>query len=108
MGIAEYWRKDPTGGALYGQPLAGQRLVDGKYAPYGSGIGPEGAVRGYSALLDVVFCWDGREFDALDPETGRTIGKREAAEARAEAERHASLEAEAELARLRAQLRGRG
>ncbi|MDE2929808.1 MAG: hypothetical protein OXQ27_02670, partial [Chloroflexota bacterium] len=48
------------------------------------------------------------EFDALDPETGRTIGKREAAEARAEAERHARLEAEAELARLRAQLRGQG
>ena len=71
--IAEYWRMDPTGGTLYGQPLAGERLVDGKYAPYGLEIEAEGAVRGYSALLDVVFCWDGREFDALDPETGRTI-----------------------------------
>jgi hypothetical protein len=108
VGVPEYWRYDPTGGRLYGQPLAGERLVDGKYAPYGLEIGAEGAVRGYSALLDVVFCWDGREFDALDPETGRTIGKREAAEARAEAERQARLEAEAELARLRAQLCGRG
>ena len=120
--IAEYWRMDPTGGALYGQPLAGERLVDGKYAPYELELGAEGAARGYSALLDVVFCWDGEEFDALDPVTGRTIGKREAAEAhaqvqararldaeaRAESERQARLEAEAELARLRAQLRGRG
>ena len=108
LGIAEYWRLDPTGGTLYGQPLAGERLVDGKFAPYGMETGAEGAVRGYSALLDVVFCWDGREFDALDPKTGRTIGKREAAEARAEAERRSRLEAEAELARLRAELRRRG
>ena len=107
LGIAEYWRMDPTGGDFYGQPLAGDRLVDGAYAPYELEIGPAGTVRGYSALLDVVFCWDGREFDALDPETGKTIGKREAAEARAEAERQARLEAEAELARLRAQLRDR-
>ena len=122
LGIAEYWRMDPTGGTLYGQPLAGDRLVDGKYAPYELEIGAEGTVRAYSALLDVVFSWDGREFDALDPATGRTIGKREAAEARAEAqaqarldaearvetERQARLEAEAELARLRAQLRDQG
>ena len=25
--IAEYWRRDPTGGELYGQPITGERLV---------------------------------------------------------------------------------
>ena len=31
LGIAEYWRLDPTGGDLYGQPLSGDRLADGEY-----------------------------------------------------------------------------
>ena len=80
-----------------------------------------------SELLDVVFHWNGEEFDALDPATGMTIDKRAAAEARADtaearaivAEAALNLEqaarsqaetradaAEAELARLREQLRG--
>ena len=55
LGIAEYWRFDATGGELYGQPLAGERLVEDEYLPYALHIGDDGSVRAYSELLDVVF-----------------------------------------------------
>ncbi len=126
LGIQEYWRFDPTGGELYGKPITGERLVAGRYEEYELQHGDDGSVQGYSELLDVVFPWNGDEFDALDPATGLTIDKRTAAEARADAaetraivaEAELNLEqtarsqaetradaAEAELARLRAQLR---
>ncbi len=120
LGIPEYWRFDPTGGELYGQPIAGERLVAGQYEEYELQQGDDGSVRAHSELLGVVFSWNGEEFDALDPATGTTIDKLAAAEARAiVAEAELNLEqtarsqaearanaAEAELARLRAQLRG--
>ena len=34
LGIQEYWRFDPTGGELSGQPIAGERLVSGRYEEY--------------------------------------------------------------------------
>lgn len=83
LGIAEYWRFDPTGGEYYGQPLAGERLVDGEYQPYELQEEADGSVIGYSPLLDLEFYWDGDEFDVLDPETGKTVDKRIAAEERA-------------------------
>ena len=73
LGITEYWRFDPTGGELYGQPLAGERLVEGGYQPYELHTKEDGSVHGYSQLLELDLCWDGNEFDVLDPETGRTI-----------------------------------
>ena len=104
--IQEYWRFDPTGGQLYGKPIAGERLVAGRYEEYELQYGGDASVRGHSELLDVVFYWDGEElFDVLDPATGLTIDKRVAAEARANAEQARADAAEAELARLRAQLR---
>ena len=75
LGIAEYWRFDHTGGELYGKPLAGERLVDGEYQPYELQVGVDGSIKAYSELLNVEFCWDGQEFDVLDPVTGRTIDK---------------------------------
>ena len=120
LGIQEYWRFDPTDGELYGKPIAGERLVDGRYAEYELQHGDDGSVRAHSELLGVAFSWNGEEFDALDPATGLTIDKLAAAEARAiVAEAELNLEqtarsqaetraraAEAELARLRGQLRG--
>ena len=127
--IPEYWRFYPTGGDLYGKPIAGDRLVAGRYEEYPLQYGDDGSVRGQSELLDVVFYWDGEElFDVLDPATGLTIDKRVAAEARADREQEARVvaeaalnieqaarsqaearanAAEAELARLRERLRGR-
>ena len=111
LGIAEYWRFDPTGGDNYGQPLAGERLVAGEYLPYELREEADGSVIGYSPLLDVDFYWDGDEFDVLDPVTGRTIDKRIAAEERADAaeERADATEARnnellAEIERLRHQI----
>ena len=114
LGVTEYWRFDATGGERYGQPLAGERLVEGEYQPYELQVDDDGSVRAYSELLDVDFYWDGGEFDVLDPETGRTIDKYEverevwlaaearerearlAAEAQADAERVARLDAQAQ------------
>ena len=33
LDIGEYWRYDATGGRLYGEPLAGEKLVEGHYQP---------------------------------------------------------------------------
>ena len=137
LGIAEYWRFDPTGGDLYGKPLAGDRLVDGRYVEYEAVTAPDGSMRVHSELLGVDFYWDGAgNFDILDPATGRTIDRyvlardvqlaeaaradvaeamRQAAEARAEsarqaadAERQARLAAEERIRALEAELEGRG
>ena len=99
LGVEEYWRFDPTGGQLYGQPLAGERLVDGEYQPYELHTDADGSVWAHSEVLAVDFSWDGEEFDVLDPETGRTIDRLEAErEARLEAESQAGAEREARLA----------
>ena len=106
LGVQEYWRFDHKGGEYYGQPLAGERLVDGVYQPYEISVDEGGSSRGYSELLDMVFYWDGDEFDVLDPETGLTLHKITVAEARAQAaealiaeeESRADAEREARLA----------
>lgn len=74
LGIAEYWRLDHTGGELYGQPIAGERLVDDVYVPYEVHIEADGLVLSYSELLDLIFIWkeDGG-FDILNPVDKRTI-----------------------------------
>ena len=72
--IAEYWRLDPTGGELYGQPITGERLVDGAYEPYDIQIREDGSVRSDSELLGLRFYWDAADgFDILDPETDTAI-----------------------------------
>ena len=95
LGVQEYWRFDHKDGEHYGQPLAGERLVGGVYLPYEILSDEDGSLRGYSELLDMVFYWDGHEFDVLDPETGLTLNKIAVAEARTQAEREARLAAEA-------------
>ena len=136
LGIAEYWRFDATGGELYGTPLAGDRLVHGRYVEYETVVGAGGSMQAHSELLGVDFYWDGTgSFDVLDPATGRTIDRyilareaqlaeaaradaaesireaaqaeREAAEARAEAEHQARLAAEERIRQLEAELEGR-
>ena len=112
--IAEYWRLDHTGGELYGQPITGERLVDGAYEPYDIQIREDGSVRSDSELLGLRFYWDADDgFDILDPETDTAIegvvverAARLVAEARADtaevradtAEAHAGEEREARLA----------
>ena len=109
LGIAEYWRLDHKGGELYGDPLVGERLIDGEYVAYPRRERGDGAVISHSDLLDLDFCWLGDGvFDVLDPATGQTIdavtrlrAARLAAEAAREAEAVAR-EAEAKARALRA------
>ena len=96
--IAEYWRLDPTGGELYGQPITGERLIDGFYEPYEIQIRADGSVRSDSELLGLRFYWDADDgFDILDPETDMTINQ-------AVVERNARLasDALADVAEMRA------
>ncbi len=97
LGIQEYWRLDPTGGRLYGKPITGERLVAGRYEEYELQHGDDALVRSHSELLGVVFDWDGEKFDALDPATGMTIDKFVVAEARADTAEARAIVAEAEL-----------
>ena len=105
LGIPEYWRLDPSPGAdLYGQPLAGDRLVDGRYVPVQLYTGADGSTRAFSELLGLEFHWsEATGFDLLDPATGRTIDRMtaiteraEAAESQRNAEQDARLAAEAQ------------
>ena len=70
IGMSEYWRYDPTGGDLYGDPLVGERLVDGEYRPIPTRADENGWVWGYSAALDLHLCHDGDRLRVLDPDTG--------------------------------------
>lgn len=80
LGVSEYWRFDPSGGNLYGQPLAGERLVDGRYVAFDISFGASGSQRAHSPLLDLDFYWDEAGFDVLDPLTGKTIHPLDVAE----------------------------
>ena len=76
LGIAEYWRLDPTGGDLYGEPLGGERLVDGEYQPCELNTDADGNFWAYSEVLGLRFYWDfelENQFDVRDPTTGRSI-----------------------------------
>lgn len=97
LGVTEYWRLDRTGGEYYGEPLVGERLVDGEYQRYEIRYGADGSIEAHSELLGLNFRWDGLAFDVIDPQTGKTIDA-------AITEREARLEAEvrAESAEARA------
>ncbi len=85
IGIPEYWRFDPTGGHYHGQPLAGERLVDGIYQPIELTTEPDGILKGYSDALGISLCWDDGRPRLYDPATGEYV--RTAIEERAETRR---------------------
>lgn len=98
LGIAEYWRFDPTGREYYPEPLVGERLVAGGYEPVAIITGEDGVISGYSQALDLIICWADGEIRFRDLQTGEYI-------LRYEEERAARESAEAEVQRLREQLR---
>ena len=112
--IPEYWRLDHTGGELYGQPLIGERLVDGAYEPYEVHAAPDGSVTSYSPALDLIFSWnEDVGFDLLDPLTLLSIDQivteraaRLVAEAQVDTAEARIRELEEEIERLRSQQPG--
>lgn len=55
IGVSEYWRFDPLR-ECFDPPLAGERLVDGKYEPIPVGEDGDGILRGYSPTLGLDIC----------------------------------------------------
>ena len=91
IGIPEYWRFDPTGGDLYGQPLAGDRLVDNTYEPLELTAEPDGILKGYSPILRLSLCWLDEMLKFYNHETRnylRNLGQTQAALTQAEARIH--------------------
>ena len=70
IGVAEYWRLDPTGGDYYGYEMAGDRLVDGVYEPIELTTEPDGVLKGYSRVLRVSVCTQNSRVYFYNPETG--------------------------------------
>ena len=118
IGVGEYWMLDPTGD-LYGKPITGLRLVNGKYEEYEIHEEPDGSLRSYSEMLGLEFWWlidapAADPFDLRDSATGKSICA-DAVIADQEAtiivEREARIAAERqtrELLRRIEQLEGRG
>ena len=127
LGVGEYWRLDPTGGELLDPPLQAERRVSGRWEPIEVAAEAGGGLRGRSDVLGLDLCWQPPKLRLWDitagvwlPDPDDEATARQAAESRASAaegrasaaeaelaeEATARLAAEAELAELRARLRG--
>ena len=73
LGIPEYWRFDETG-EHHRTRLAADRLTpDGQYQPIPIEELPDGALQGYSRVLNLYLRWENGQLRWHDPETGRHI-----------------------------------
>ena len=96
-----------------GVKLAGDRLSpEGQYRPIGIERLADGALQGYSAVLNLYLRWEGGLLRWHDPATGRHIvtlederARADYAEARARSEHETRIHAEARSRELEAELR---
>ena len=112
MGVAEYWRFDPTG-ECFTPELVGERLAEGRYEPLP--VGPDAAalLRGHSPLLGLDLCvLPGLELRLYDPASEEWLltyqenaDARRADRAAIRVAEAARIAAEAEIQSLREQLR---
>ena len=136
FGIPEYWRFDPSGGRYHGDPMGGDRLVEGTYQPIELlELGPD-HLHGHSEVLNLDLCWENGRLRWWDPATQRYLltfdeiddaranaearadsaltransaeARADSAEARADREREVRTEAEARIRELEAELERRG
>ena len=103
-GVLEYWRFDPSGGNYHDAALAGDRLVDGRYAPITIEWLDDSRCRGFSDALGIFLCWEQGELRWFNAATGNYLQTHEADSARADRAEARAERAEAELRRLREQL----
>ena len=81
LGVPEYWRFDETG-EFHGKRLAGDRLADGRYEPIPIETPEEGALQGYSDVLNLFIRWEHGKLEWHDPETGQHLVRYEDLQAR--------------------------
>ena len=110
LGILEYWRFDKTG-QHHGTRLAGDRLENGVYVPIDIDQLSEDVLQGYSEALGLYLRWEHGDLGWHDPATGQHIAtfdteraRADNAEARADAERAARMQAEERIRQLEARL----
>ncbi|MDE0116152.1 MAG: Uma2 family endonuclease [bacterium] len=115
LGVEEYWRLDPTGGELYGAPLAAEHRRNGCWAPIPITAQQPDAhgvqLRGHSTALGLDLCWAPPKLRLYHPPTGAwlpdhdDLAEQLQAEAAArQAEAAARQAAETELEALRQRL----
>ena len=102
--VLEYWRFDET--PTQNNPgLAGDRLVDGEYQPVAINVLPDGRLRGYSTVLNLMLEWQNGKLNWIDPETETPIATLEQERERRLSERERRLAAEARTRELEEELR---
>lgn len=115
LGVEEYWRLDPTGGELYGTPLAAEHRRNGRWEPIAVTAQPPDAdgvqLRGHSTALGLDLCWAPPKLRLYHPPTQTWLPDHDdlaeqvrAAKAQLQAEAAARQAAEAELETLRQRL----
>ena len=104
-GVAEYWRFDHTGGRYHDAPLAGDELVNAEYRPLPIHRESNGLTWGRSEALGLDLCWDDEELRFRNPVSGEFLPTSSELADQRDRERAGRLAAEAEVARLREQLR---
>ena len=105
IGVSEYWRYDQSGGSFYGEPLVGERLVDGEYQRLPLSEDANGRVWAYSPMLNLLLYWYDGELRYWDPVAKeRLLSHAEEHAARLAAERRIQA-AESRLAETQPQLR---
>lgn len=104
-GVGEYWRFDSSGGRFHGRPLSGDLLVEGHFQPVETRTDDSGVTWGHSPLLGLDLCWDRGRLRFFDPVSGTyLLDEKETADL-AESEAQRRVAAEAEVSRLREELR---
>ncbi len=100
LGAGEYWRFDASGGEFYGEPLIGERLVNGEYRRIELRYEGDGQVWGHSEALNLDLWWKDNDLRFWDPLASQWLLRRdeERAEKRAEAARADEADAKAEAA----------
>ena len=105
IGIGEYWRFDSTGGAIYGEPLVGEELVNGEYRRIALTTEPDGVLKGYSRALRIWLCWRDGMLKFYNDSAGQYLTNLiEEREAR-QAEQEARQQVEARVRQLEEELR---
>ena len=95
LGVSEYWRYDETGGDFYGEPLVGERLVDGEYRRLDLHRESDGRVRAHSDVLGLDLMWQEGELRFWDSVEENWLLSHEEAQARADEEFVRAEEAQA-------------